>query len=181
MKNTDFDKLYTSYYRRAFCFAKSYTHDDLAAEDLAAEALFSYWKMLSSGKASPSDALFLTILKNKSLDYLRHEMVRQSALDTLQETGLRDLEIRISTLEACDPDELFSAEVRTILQTTLQKLPEQTRIIFQLSRIENKSVKEIAETTGLTVKGVEYHLTKALKIMRIALKDYLPLWFFLPI
>ena len=44
----------------------------------------------------------------------------------------------------------------------------------------NKSVKDIAEETGLTVKGVEYHITKTLKVLRIRLKDYSPiLCFFL--
>ena len=45
-----------------------------------------------------------------------------------------------------------------------------------MSRFENKTVKEIAEETNITAKGVEYHITKAL---RINLKDYLPLFYFL--
>ena len=43
----------------------------------------------------------------------------------------------------------------------------------------NKTVKEIADETNLTIKGVEYHITKALKALRINLKDYLPLFYFL--
>jgi RNA polymerase sigma-70 factor (ECF subfamily) len=48
-----------------------------------------------------------------------------------------------------------------------------------MSRFENKTVKEIAIETNLTVKGVEYHITKTLKVLRINLKDYLPLFYFL--
>lgn len=48
-----------------------------------------------------------------------------------------------------------------------------------MSRFGGHSVKEIAEATGLSVKGVEYHITKALKALRVALKDYLPLFYFL--
>ena len=47
-----------------------------------------------------------------------------------------------------------------------------------MSRFENKTVKEIADETNLTIKGVEYHITKALKALRINLKDYLPLFYF---
>ena len=47
-----------------------------------------------------------------------------------------------------------------------------------MSRFENKMNKEIAENLGITVKGVEYHISKALKEFRISLKDYLPLFYF---
>ena len=43
---------------------------------------------------------------------------------------------------------------------------------------ENKMNKEIAENLGITVKGVEYHISRALKEFRISLKDYLPLFYF---
>ena len=66
------------------------------------------------------------------------------------------------------------------LWETLASLPEQTRRIFIMSRYEQMSVKEIAEKQQLTPKSVEYHITKSLKVLRVALKDYLPvLWWFL--
>jgi RNA polymerase sigma-70 factor (ECF subfamily) len=55
----------------------------------------------------------------------------------------------------------------------------QTRRIFEMSRFENKTNNEIAEMLGLSSKSVEYHITKALKAMRVALKDYLPIFIFL--
>ena len=49
-----------------------------------------------------------------------------------------------------------------------------------MSRYEQMSVKEIAEKQQLTPKSVEYHITKSLKVLCVALKDYLPvLWWFL--
>lgn len=50
-----------------------------------------------------------------------------------------------------------------------------------MSRFENKMNKEIAENLGITVKGVEYHISRALKEFRISLKDYLPLFYFFSI
>ena len=58
---------------------------------------------------------------------------------------------------------------------TLRLLPEQTRRVFVMSRMEHKSGLEIAQALGLSLKGVEYHMSKALKELRVALKDYLPL------
>lgn len=179
MGNKDFNRLYHHYYRRSFLFTKSYVHDEMAAEDIVAEALVKYWRLLEGSDTEPSDALLLTILKHKSLDYLKHETVRKAAFENLAEAGERELALRISTLEACDPTEIFSAEIREIIRKTLEELPEQTRTVFRLSRFEHKSVREIALLTGLSAKGVEYHITKSLKALRVSLKDYLPFLFFL--
>ena len=175
MTNKDFNRIYERNYRRSFLFAKSYVHDDLVAEDIAAESLFKYWQICKDSE-EVSEAILVTILKNKAIDYLRAEMRKQLVLEDLAEIAMRNLEIQVSALEACDPDELFSEEIQRIIQQTLKRLPEQTREIFWLSRYENLSVKEIAEKKKLTPKAVEYHITKSLKVLRIALKDYLPFW-----
>lgn len=176
MSNKDFNRVYERNYRRSFLFAKSYVHDDLVAEDIAAESLFKYWQICKDSEEEVSEAMLVTILKNKAIDYLRAEMRKQLALEDMAETAMRNLEIQVSALEACDPNELFSEEIQRIIQQTLKRLPEQTREIFWLSRYENLSVKEIAERQKLTPKAVEYHITKSLKVLRLALKDYLPLW-----
>ena len=158
-----FNALYTLYYRKSFLFAKSYVHDEQVAEDIAAEALIKLWEKLKTDIINSPQAMLLTILKNKSLDYLRLEQNKLNAMSELSELYVRELDIRVSSLEACDPSEIFS---------------EETRKVFKMSRFENKMNKEIAENLGITVKGVEYHISRALKEFRISLKDYLPLFYF---
>ena len=46
-----------------------------------------------------------------------------------------------------------------------------------ISNGKNKSIKEIADTLNISVKGVDYHIGKALKALRVNLKDYLYLFF----
>lgn len=179
MKEKDFNIIYAQNYRRSFLFTKSYVHDDMVAEDIVSESLVKYWKAISKNEGEITEALLLTILKNKSLDYLRHKAVHDAAIENLIELNNQELNIRISTLEICNPEEIFSDEIQTIIQRTLQSLPEQTRRVFEMSRFENKTAKEIADETNLTVKGVEYHITKSLKALRIGLKDYLPLFYFI--
>lgn len=173
-----FNEIYTSYYKKSFFFAKSYVHDDLAAEDIASESLIKLWEKLKTEKIDYIEPLLLTILKNKALDYLKHEEAKRTAFESMVDWHQQELSIRISTLESCDPNEIFSDEVESIIRETLKLLPEQTRRIFLLSRFENKSNKEIAEQMGISIKGVEYHISKALKALRITLKDYLPLFYF---
>ena len=174
-----FNTLYTRYYRKAFLFTKSFVHDESVAEDIVSDALIKLWESLKEKETDYTDALLLTILKNKSLDHLKHEAIKAEAIHSMSNMSQRELEIRISTLQACDPEEIFSEEVKKIIADTLATLPEQTRHIFIMSRFQNRSNKEIAAQLGISVKGVEYHITKALKPLRLRLKDSLPVLSFL--
>lgn len=90
-----------------------------------------------------------------------------------------ELSNRIATLDACEPNALFASEVQDIIDRVISRLSATTARIFLLSRYDNKSHKEIAEIMGMTVKGVEFHISKATKELRVALKDYLVLFPFL--
>lgn len=170
-----FNSIYVKYYDKTYRFARSYVRNDLVAEDIATESLIKLWEMMKHESVEKPLALLLLILKRKSLDYLRAQMSMQEALDGFAEWKQQELSIRISTLEACDPEMIFSEEIHVILMKTLEELPVQTRKIFMMSRFEQKTGKEIAEELGITVKGVDYHVAKTLKLLRVALKDYLPL------
>lgn len=179
MKEGDFKELYNNWYRKSFYFTKSYVQDEMVAEDIVSEALVKFWKILSEKEIDYPQALLLTLLKNKSLDFLRHESLRLEVEEELAGAYQRELDIRISTLEACNPDDIFSNEIQEIIEQTLSLLPEQTCLIFKMSRYEGLSVKEIAEKNNLSPKAVEYHITRSLKALRKSLKDYLPLFIFL--
>jgi RNA polymerase sigma-70 factor (ECF subfamily) len=78
--------------------------------------------------------------------------------------------LSINTLQACDPEFLFSEEMERIIAETLQSLPKKTRQIFVLNRFEGLSYHEIAEKMNLSGKTIEYHISRALRELRISLK-----------
>ena len=170
-----FNNIYLKHYTKAYRFTRWYVRDDLVAEDIATEALIKLWETMKKETVNKPLSLLLIILKNKSLDYLKTQIHAREAFEALADWQQRELSIRISTLEACDPDSVLSDEIQRIVAETLNKLPAQTKQIFIMSRFEEKSGKEIAEIFGITVKGVDYHIAKSLKALRISLKDYLPL------
>lgn len=175
-----FNQLFADYQGRFIRFANMYVRDTAVAEDFAIEALMQYWEKRHSLKAGSNvPAYILTIIKNKCLNHLQHLQVREEASKQLREHAEWELGTRISTLEACNPEELFTAEAQEIVNQTLASLPGQTRRIFIMSRYENKPYKEIAETLGMTTKGVEYHIAQALKKLHTNLKDYFPMFLFL--
>ena len=171
-----FATLFERYKEPFTSFANSYIRDIAAAEDIYVEAMMLYWEKRQDLAADTNiPAYILTAVKNKALNHLRHVDVKTEVEVQLFNHTARELNFRISSLESCDPTELFSLEMQEIISRTLNDLPEQTRLVFFKSRYENKSNREIAEELGISLKTVEFHITKALKVFREKLKDYLPL------
>lgn len=174
-----FNQLFITYQSRFIHFANTYVRDWAVAEDITVDSFMYYWENrgdLSSDTNIP--AYILTTIKHKCLNYLQHVQIHEAVAEHLKKHALWALETRITTLEDCNPNELFSAEAMQIVNRTLATLPEQSRKIFQMSRFENMSQKEIAQRLGITTKGVEFHITKVLRELRKNLKDYFPLLFY---
>ena len=178
MTAINFNSIYTTYYRRAFLFTLSYVHNDLVAEDIVSEAIIHLWELSKEREIPSVEAILITYIRSKSLNYLKHLQVQENVYQNLTDKGQRELEIRISTLEACDPKEVMSEELRSKVKTLLAGMPEKTRIAFISDRLDGKSHKEIAEELGISVKGVEYHISKAVKLLRDNLKEYAPFLIF---
>lgn len=175
-----FNQLFTDYHGRFIRFANSYVRDQVVSEDFVVEALMYYWENRKSlAPDSNVPAYILTIIKHKCLNHLHHISIKEGVEEKLQVHATWELSTRISSLEACDPSELFTVDAERIVNQTLSSLPERTRKIFILSRYENKSHKEIAEELNITTKGVEFHITKALSVLRVNLKDYMTVFFYL--
>ena len=86
--------------------------------------------------------------------------------------------MRIQTLEDDSYSAIFSKDILSIVMKALDELPEQTRRIFVLNRMENKSRKEIADLLGVSQQKVDYHINKANAHLLYRLKDYIPLLLF---
>ena len=171
----EFNHFFIDYQQRFIHFADAYVHDESLAEDFVIESMMYYWE---NKDRLPVDtnvpAYVLTAIKHRCIDHLRSQQIHQDASDEISRIYAWELSSRVVTLEDFEPNEIFTKEIQEIVDRTLETLPEQTRRIFMMSRYENKPHKEIAELLAITTKGVEFHISKATKALRIALKDYLP-------
>ena len=120
-------------------------------------------------------AYLLTSLRNRALNCLREERRHRTVSENKIGIDLRELDFRISSLEDFAIQPLFTEEINNIVSRTIASMPARTKEIFLMSRKGRLKNTEISKELGITVKAVEYHITKALKMLRTALVDYFPL------
>ena len=165
-------------YSRAQRFVRSYVTDVDTAEDIVAEGMLTFWGKRDAVRDEAARSFLFTILRNKALDYLRKERAHRIVSLSSVEEDLRDLDQRIHSLDETTPEMIFSREMSKIVRETIESLPERTRLVFEAHRFGDQTYAEIATAFGMTEKGVEYHIGKALQALRTALKDYLPAFLF---
>jgi len=72
------------------------------------------------------------------------------------------------------PDDLLQAKfLEEYINNIIEQLPEKCKLVYIYSRKNEMSVQEIASEMNIAGKTVEAHLTKALKVLRLNLKELL--------
>jgi RNA polymerase sigma factor, sigma-70 family len=118
-------------------------------------------------------AYILGSVKHGCLEWLRNQKNRLKIQQQIHTTAYRSIKAKITVLESTNPQASFTAEIKSIIESQINKMPEPMRQIFLYNRFEGKTYQEIAEITGINVRNVTANIQRALAIMRIALNDYL--------
>lgn len=168
-----FKFIFHFFYPRIYHFVRSYIPGDDLAEDVVQDTFLILWNKQNDLKADTNiNAWLYTVARNACLKKIRDNKpgkVRYSSrLNELE------LEMNMEALAGVDTSGLVFREIEQIITDTLAGLPPQCRKIFEMSRFESMKNAEIAGELDISVKAVENQMTKALKIFRNALKDYLP-------
>ncbi|MCY1719356.1 RNA polymerase sigma-70 factor [Prolixibacteraceae bacterium Z1-6] len=163
-----FDYIFRKYYKALCAQANIYVHDLDKAQSLVQDCFVKLWNLRGSLDQVNRLAPFLSLMvRNKCIDHLR-KIKTQQQLQESENYGIVDIH--------SDSNILFH-EFEERLVVALSALPERCRMAFEYSRFEELSYKEIAEKMDVSVKAVEKLISRALKILRKELKDYLFLSF----
>ena len=91
-----FNNIYMRYYKKSFLFVKSYIHNEMVAEDIASESLIKLWQWIQDNPVENIEPILLSILRNKALDYLRHESMKQQVITRISEKQNEELALRLA-------------------------------------------------------------------------------------
>lgn len=172
----DFEKLYKLYYPKMFAFAKNYVPANEDAENIVQDVFLILWERKEEIEISFTLTTYLfTLVKNRCLNFLRHKLIEEEYNSQMKE----ELGFKLYALETFNYSYQSEEELQEVIQRALDTLPERCREVFIKSRIEGLKYKEISDELGISVNTVENQMVTALKKLRVALKDYLPLLLFL--
>jgi len=170
-----FKVIFNTFYPRLYHFIHEYIPNDDLVENVVQDTFLILWNKGNNLKEDTNiNAWLYTVARNICLKKHRDDNTRKALRFTVQLNEL-ELEMNMEALSCLDTSDLTFVEIENIIKSTLIRLPPQCRKIFELSRFENKKNNEIAAELDISVKAVEGQITKALKLFKTALKDYLPL------
>ncbi|HEY8935156.1 MAG TPA: RNA polymerase sigma-70 factor [Cyclobacteriaceae bacterium] len=165
---TAFEMFFKTYYQPLCNYAYTFIQDKDEAEEIVQSAFLSVWEKKDTLEIKTSLKSYLyTMVRNTSLNVIKHEKIKQKYVGEALAVEDRSHE---GVTQA-----VLTSELEDRIQQAMEVLPEQCRLVFKLSRFEELKYAEIADQLDISIKTVENHMGKALKIMREQLKDYLPL------
>ncbi|SET04789.1 RNA polymerase sigma-70 factor, ECF subfamily [Draconibacterium orientale] len=167
-----FRNIFNEYFQPLCHLSIHYLNDEEEAKEIVQDAFLKLWEKREELNPDSNLKNFLfTLVKNNCLNIIKR---RQVVLKHHEKIKWMEMHYQYESLFRIDDNYLNFEELKDKIEQAIEKLPKNCRLVFEMSRFEELKNREIAEQLGISQKTVEAHLTKALKILRKELKDYLP-------
>ena len=160
-----FQKIFEDHYANLCRYAGALLRDPDNAQSLVQNVFIKLWENRTRlGNVQSLPPYLTTMVKNEAINHLKREQ-RQVRMPRLPDDGNQDHSAE---------NLIRKHELQRHIIIALGLLPERCRQAFEMSRFENLSNREIAESMEISVKGVEALITRSMKILRAELMEYLP-------
>lgn len=161
-----FEEIYNRYRLRLYRAALSKVRTSENAMEIVQEIFLDLWLRREQVVIEDLERYLFSATKYKVLDFFKKEFTRRHYAETVQLSAPE---------ESCQTEETLAYnELSRSISQCIDSLPEKTRVIFEMNRIQYKSPDEISYTLGVPLRTVEYHITQGLKALRASLREYLP-------
>ena len=167
-----FEQIFHRYERKLCAIAYSYVRDKEAAQDIVNECFAATWDHRQNIETT-LEAYLYQCVRNECLKYRRNQTTQKAVYEKILAKERCVMDYYTRTIESCNPNELFRAEIMELCRQQIDKMPELRRRIFTANKFEGLSYKEIADKNGITTHRVDYELRMAMNMLRLSLKDYL--------
>jgi RNA polymerase sigma-70 factor (family 1) len=160
-----FEEIFNRYWSKVYEVAYSLVQSREITQEIVQSLFISLWDKRASLVVTNLLPYLTAAARHRALDVIESQLVRQKHWDYYK---------RFIPEQACttEHDVAFNELVEAI-EEKLELLPEKSKRVFMLNRVEGRSVEEIANILNLSKKAIQYHLTKSTKELRGHLKDYI--------
>ncbi len=174
INNIVFESLFERYYPRLLFYATQFL-DENEAKDVLQDVFVEVWDQRDVLVAGDKIHAYLyRLVYTHCINILNREKIKSKYADSLIELYNH----KIKFYEQEDHNEIFqnieNQELNKEMTAAIDKLPEKCKEVFKLSYLHDLKNKEIADVMGISLRTVEAHMYKALKILRKELEHLLP-------
>ena len=160
--------LFQEYYLPVCKSIYRFVKDKSTTEDIAQDVFIKFWEKRKKLNITSSVAAYLHRMGiNEAISYLRRHKHFESE---------EVIEYSVPNNIGSGESKLLQSELQDNVNKAIDSLPPKCRAIFQLSRYEELTYKEIAIKLDISVKTVENQMGRALRILSIKLRGYLSLF-----
>ncbi len=168
-----FQALYERYWHKLYHYTVHKIEFQEMAEEIVQDIFIDLWKRRENIMIDRLESYLFRAARNRVIDVIRASLIRKHHEESSQT-------IRFTDKDKLDPEEeLAYNELYSAIHEGLGLLPEKTGEIFRLNRIDQLSAREISTLLDIPVRTVEYHITHALRTMKVYLQDFLVVLFLL--
>lgn len=161
-----YEEIFTRYYTTLCAYTRLYVRGEVS-ENIVQDLMLWLWENRTTLHITESLSRYLfRATRNRCLKYLNHEMIERRVLGQLSEKLHEQFEA---------PDFYVIEELQERIRKAVEQLPPSYREAFELNRFQHKTYEEIAGLLDISPKTVDYRIQQSLKLLRIRLKEYLPL------
>lgn len=154
-----FKQVYNRYWRKLFDAAYNRLRQKEACEEFVQEIFVTLWEKRASLTLTAGLSQYLfTAVKYKVIDHYRKLHTKSKYIQGVDAEGF----------DNSAEETVFLNDLKALLEKVVMQLPDKCRSVYELSRIQHKSNREIALILNISEKTVEGHLTKALRTLRFA-------------
>ena len=166
-----FEYYFKEYYNSIVGFAIQFIGDKDKAGSIAQDAFIKLWENREKVQKINGIRSFLyTSVKTDCLNLIRHnKVVRKYESKRLQ---ARESSLHTEILNSLNFDSVTFSELESLIEKSIEELPDKCKLVFVKKRFENKKNKEIADELGITLKAVEANITRATKFLKLRLSHY---------
>jgi RNA polymerase sigma-70 factor (family 1) len=161
-----FSIVFTQYYKDLVTFSFGIVRNINTAEEIVQDVFVKLWENRASLTIDRSlKSYLLKAVQNLSLNWLQHLKVQSRFASYIKDHQL------LSNNET--ENYILHSELEHNLEEALTKIPSEFVQAFRMNRFENLSYAEIAQKLGVSTRTIEVRISKALSLLRDALKEFL--------
>lgn len=159
-----FEEAYTLYWEKVFAVCYNNIREIEPAKGMVQDIFKSLWERRAELEIQDIERYLVRSAKFKAFEYIRNKTIRE------KHNVFQVMDCSVSS--NCTEEQILFNDLKEKVDDLVDTLPCQCKRVYKMSREQGLTNKEIAATLDISERAVEYHITKAMKRLKVGLESY---------